>query len=66
MSTVLTTTQDSSDPNRMQVAVAGLGFVTINRTHEGLIIDVHNLVDSDSIDSLAILNEEFESAEDEE
>jgi len=45
--------------NRLHITVKGLGVVTLNKTYEGLIIDVHNKGIDDSIDSLAIQNGDF-------
>ncbi|NQZ49706.1 MAG: hypothetical protein HRT95_05805 [Moritella sp.] len=47
------------DRNRLHITVKGLGVVTLNKTSEGLIIDVHNNGIDDSIDSLAIQNGDF-------
>ena len=49
----------NSDDTRLFIEVEGLGFVTIVKTHEGLIIDVHNQTDSDSIASIGLENDDF-------
>jgi len=50
-----------SDDSRLHVEVKGLGMITINRTSEGVIIDVHDKSDeADSIASLALSDSDFE------
>ena len=51
--------QNSQEMNRLEVEIEGLGHVTINRTLEGLIIDV--LGNDEVVDTLALENEDFVS-----
>lgn len=44
---------------RINIEIKGLGYLTVNRTYEGLIVDVCNLTDPDAIASLALENEDF-------
>lgn len=44
---------------RTHIMLDGLGSITVNRTHEGVIIDVFNTVDGDSIESVALENRDF-------
>ncbi|WP_183411698.1 hypothetical protein [Litorivivens lipolytica] len=45
---------------RVHIQLPELGQITVNRTHEGVIIDAHNYSDNESIESLAIMNDDFE------
>lgn len=62
MNKIYTINANEQDSSRIQVAIAGLGYVNINRTHEGVIIDVHNELDEDSIDSIALMEDDFQCA----
>ncbi|GIC77089.1 hypothetical protein [Moritella sp. F3] len=47
------------DSGRLHVTVKGMGVVTINRTHEGLIVDVNRYGDDDTIGSLCFDSSDF-------
>jgi|GEM_PF-3269526 len=54
-----TPVNDEVDPNRMSIPVNGVGEILINRTHEGLIVDVFGLGEaSHSLASIALMNED--------
>lgn len=52
--------QISSEPNtRLHLMVGGLCAITINRTHEGIIVDVYDAPGADCLGSLVFEDAEF-------
>lgn len=47
------------DHDRLSVEIKGLGTVAINRTSEGLIVDVHSPSDSESLATICLSDEDF-------
>ena len=59
--------QPQTESNRLAIVVNGLGTVLLNRTSEGLILDIWPLHDSDEpVVALGMLNEDFEDEVDHE
>jgi hypothetical protein len=55
---------DQENKDVIHVNILGLGFVTINRTGEGVIVDVYGgMGDGDSLASISLMDDDFEESE---
>jgi len=54
---------DKDNKNNIHIHIEGLGVVTINRTHEGLIVDAFDLTDrGDSLATICLMDTDFEES----